>query len=86
MNIAILAALSMVVQDVFEAMKIQADNRHAGWLAGFCDAVMWLMLFFSMDITITSKGTDRWVDVILITIANILGQKLGQVLGDKYIK
>ena len=76
----------MVIQDIFEAMKIISLDRRRGWLAGFFDAGMWLMLFFSMDIAITSRGWIRVWAVILITIANIIGQKLGQVTGDKFIK
>jgi hypothetical protein len=86
MNIALLAAFSMLVQDIAEAIKIQAQARNHGWLAGFADAVMWLMLFFSMDIAITSRGSERVWAVCLITAANILGQKLGQIIGKRFIK
>jgi len=86
MEIAILAALSMLVQDVFEAMKILSLARHHGWMAGFSDAVMWLMMFFSMDEAITKTGSGKLLIIVLVTIANVLGQKLGQVMGDKFIK
>lgn len=76
----------MLIQDIFEALKIQAIAHNRGWTAGFCDAIMWLMLYFSMDTAITSNGKTRIAIIILITIANVVGQQLGVITGKRLIK
>jgi hypothetical protein len=86
MEIAILAALSMLVQDISEAIKIIALSRNRGWSAGVTDAIMWLMALFSLGEALQHKGTERYEIIVLVTIANVLGQKIGQVIGNKIIK
>jgi hypothetical protein len=86
MNIAVIAGLSMVVQDVLAVCMVQAENRNRGWVAGFCDAGMWLMALFSYDKAITSTGHERLLVILFVTAANIFGNRLGVFIGNKVVK
>jgi steroid 5-alpha reductase family enzyme len=85
-NIAIIAALGMLVQDVLGTCMVQAQNRSRGWIAGFCDAGMWLMALFSYDKAITSTGHERLLVIVLVTLANLVGNRLGVYVGNRWVK
>ena len=86
MEIAILAGLSMVVQDILGTLMVQSQNRNHGWIAGYCDAGMWLMAAFSYNQTFSTHGREHVYVVIIITLANVFGNRIGVYIGNKYIK
>jgi len=86
MEIALVAGLSMVIQDVLAVCMVQAENRSHGWIAGYCDAGMWLMAAFSYGQTFNSHGREHVFVVVVITAANVFGNRLGVYVGNKYIK
>lgn len=90
MLIVILAALAMVVQDIFGTLMVQAEARNRGWLAGCFDSLMWLAAISTTTISVTSlQGHDeaRKVAVILaVTAANITGSRLGVFIGERLVK
>lgn len=90
MNIALLAALCMVFQDVLGTLMVQAEARNHGWLAGFCDSVMWLFSIATTAISVTAlQGHnihEKVLVILLVTLANLVGSRLGVYFGKKYIK
>src|SRR5665213_1257978 len=87
MLVAILAALTMVCTDVLGVIMVMAEANERGWLAGNMDALQWFVGIITTTISVTvlqghSFDEKIWV-VILVTIANVLGTKLGQIIGSK---
>lgn len=90
LGIALLAALTMVATDVVGVIMVQAEARNRGWLAGWCDTAQWLVGITTTFITIDalnghSLSEKVWV-VVLVSAANLLGTKLGQVIGSRWVK
>ena len=89
-DIILLAAGSMVVQDVVGVCLVQAEARDRGWLSGALDAVGWLFAIATTSISVTAlQGHDTGLKVALVgavTAANVFGSTLGQVIGKRYIK
>lgn len=90
MIIAILAALSMVAQDILEVCKDQAQARNRAVLAGLFDSLMWLALITTTSISVTAlqghKTSQKVLVIILVSAANFIGQFTGVLIGKKYIK
>jgi hypothetical protein len=90
MNIAIVAALSMICQDILEVLKDQAQARNRGFLAGLFDSLMWLALITTTSISVTAlqghKTSQKVAVLVLVTGANFIGQMTGVYFGKKYIK
>lgn len=90
MIIILLAALSMVIQDILEVLKDQAQNRHHKALAGLADTLMWLALISSTTISVTVlQGhdlTSKVEAIIFISLANFVGQYTGVAIGDRFVK
>jgi hypothetical protein len=90
MNVAILAAIAMVTQDIFEVLKDQAQARNRGFLAGLFDTLMWYALITSTTVSVTAlqghKLSQKVLVILLVSIANFAGQMSGVYLGSKYIK
>jgi hypothetical protein len=90
MTVAILAALSMIVQDICEVLKDQSQARNRAFLAGLFDSLMYLALVASMTVSVTTlqgNSLSRKILVLsLITVANFVGQYTGVVLGKRLIK
>ena len=87
MTIALLAALTMVVTDILGTIMVQAEAANRGWLAGLMDAAGWIVSIITTTISVATLSGHNfsekvWV-VALVTAANILGTKLGQVMGQK---
>ena len=81
MYIALLAFFSMIVQDVFEVLKDQAQIDRKGFRAGICDAVMWLMALLSIGSALAYHGEERYIIIGAVTAANVIGQWLGVLTG-----
>lgn len=86
MNVALLAACCMVVQDVLGVIMVQAEASNRGWLAGFVDAGMWLFGINTTTAAVTSHGSTRVLVMALVSVANVFGTKLGQVTGQKLMR
>lgn len=90
MNIAILAAVSMLFQDVVGVLMVQAEARDHGWIAGLCDSAMWLFAIATTTFSVTTlQGHDLHEKIIVVTavtVANLVGSRLGVLIGKKYIK
>lgn len=90
MNIAIIAALCMVFQDVVGTLMVQAEARNHGWLAGLCDSVMWLFTIATTTISVTAlqgnNTREKVIVIVAVTAANLVGSQLGVLVGKRYIK
>ena len=90
MNISLLAALCMVFQDILGTLMVQAEARNHGWIAGLCDTTMWLFAITTTSISVTAlqghNVHEKVLVVILVSLANVIGSRLGVFLGKKYIK
>ena len=68
---------------------IMAEAKNRGWLAGWMDAAGWILAISTTTITVsTLQGNntgEKVVVVVLVTTANLLGTKLGQVIGARFI-
>jgi len=86
LELAFLAAAAMIVQDTVAVVMVQAEAKNLGWTAGFMDAIGWLVAFVSLRISITSHGAGEIEAVVLVSVANVLGTKLGQVTGKRFLR
>lgn len=86
MELAILAALAMLIQDVIAVVLVQAEAKNKGWTAGLMDMLGWLVAFTTLRIAIKAEGSALVETVILVSIANVLGTKLGQVTGQHFLE
>ena len=90
MTIALIAAVAMVGQDVLGVCMVQAENRGHGWLTGLLDAGMFLFALvtyhYSLNAMNGHSSRERVLVLIAVTIANVVGSKSGQVIGDRFIK
>lgn len=86
LELAVLAAVAMIAQDTLAVVMVQAEAKNLGWTAGLMDMLGWLVAFVSLRISITAHGTAEIEAIVLISIANVLGTKLGQVTGKRFLK
>lgn len=88
--VIIVASLAMVVQDVVGTIMVQAEAANRGWLAGWCDAIGWGVGIASTFYSITAlEGHDLPLKVgiiVFVTVANVVGTKLGQVIGTRLLE
>jgi hypothetical protein len=89
MVIALIAAGCMLIQDTLNSLKVQAQSRRHGWMAGCIDVVSWLCFLlstkFSLD-AINGHSTTQKVMVIgLVSCSNLFGQRLGESVGRKFV-
>ena len=85
--IVLVAALAVVVQDVVGTVMVMAEAKGRGWLAGVMDAIGWIVGITTTTISVTAlQGHDmprKVAVVLLVTIANVVGTKLGQLVGSQ---
>jgi len=88
-RIALLAAGAMLITDVLGVVMVQAEARNRGWLAGLCDCAQWLVGITTTTVAVTTlqghSTTQKIVVVVLVSAANILGTKLGQIIGSHFV-
>lgn len=89
MLIALVAAGAMVLTDILGVILVQAEAANRGWLAGACDCAGWYVGIATTTVSVTTlAGHDTarkmWV-LALVGAANVIGTKLGQVLGKKLL-
>ncbi len=90
MNIAILAALCMVFQDVLGVVMVQAEARNHGWIAGVADSIQWLFAIATTTFSVTAlQGHnlhEKILVIVAVTLANLVGSRLGVLVGKKLVK
>lgn len=87
--VALLAALSMVATDIAGVVMVQAEARNRGWLAGWLDTAQWIVGITTTFITVEALASGDFARqaavVISVSLANLFGTKLGQVIGSRYV-
>lgn len=88
--IVLLAAIAMVATDVLGTIMVVSEARGRGWIAGWCDTAGWLVSITTTTISVSSltgHDTARKVAVVLaVSAANLFGTRLGQYLGNRFVK
>lgn len=89
--IVVIAAISMLAQDLFEVTKMVAIDRSRPYLTGLLDTAMWLCWFASSSIAIGAEALHGWTAhtiaiVVAVSAANFVGCASGVVLGRHFIK
>ena len=89
-ELALLAGLIMVVQDILNIAQTQANNRGKAHLSGLLDMASWLVTISTTTMTVTSlQGHDmaRKIAIVgAVSAANYVGSVLGVKIGDRLIK
>ena len=89
-QIALIAALAMVAQDVLAVCMTQAEARNKGLLAGLLDAGMFLFALATYHLSLNALNghsmTEKIIVIGAVTAANILGSLLGVKIGKRWIK
>lgn len=84
-GVAVLAAVAMLVQDVFGAAMVLLEAKEHGWVAGALDSGMWLFGILTTSISVTAlQGHDTVEKVMvlgLVSVANVVGTRLGVWMG-----
>ena len=90
MELILLASLSMVIQDLFEVLKVDSQSRNRAFLAGLFDTLMYLGLVVSMSVSVTIlQGHDlkrKILILVCVSAANFVGQMTGVEIGKRFIK
>lgn len=90
MEIALLAGLAMVVNDIFGTLMVQAEARNRGWLAGIFDSLQWFATITTTTISVTAlQGHslhEKVLVILLVTAANLVGSVIGVLVGKRLIK
>ncbi len=88
-EVAILAASTMAVTDVLGVVLVQAEAKNRGWLAGIMDASQWGVGITTTTLSVTAFQGHSLSEKVLVggfvTLANVLGTKLGQLIGKRYV-
>lgn len=87
---AIIAAVAMVIQDLFGVARTQAEARNHAWLTAHFDSLLYFTTIATSTVTVTTfQGhslSQKILVVVLVTIANYIGCLSGVWLGRKFIK
>ena len=90
MEIALLAALCMVFEDIIATVMVQAEAGNHGIISGLCDCIGWGLAIATTAITVTAlQGHnlhEKILVITLVTIANFLGSILGVEVGKRVFK
>jgi hypothetical protein len=90
MTIALVCFLAMMGQDVLAVCLVQAENRGRGWAAGALDGGMYLFALATYHFSLNALNGHSTVQKVIVlgavTVANVLGSKSGQVIGDRFIR
>jgi hypothetical protein len=88
--IALLAALSMVGQDLTLTLMVMAENRDAWWLAGLLDTAGYLLTLATLHWSLGALQhgwTSEAVQIVAaVSIANFFGTGGGVIVGKRWIK
>lgn len=89
-QLALLAAVAMIAQDLLLTWMVQAESRNRWVLAGLLDCAGFLAQVTTFGVSIDAivkHGLNRQTLVVLgaLTVANFIGTGLGTLLGSKWI-
>lgn len=88
MIVALWAGMAMVLQDILAVCMCQLENRGRGWRAGGFDAAAWLCALATNHYALNSVNSHntglKVAVVVAVTVANVIGTKTGQVIGDRF--
>ena len=85
LELACVAAVAMLFQDIIATVMVQSEAKNKGWTAGWLDAAGYLVGIVCAKIVIKSHGAGEVEALVLVTVANVLGTKLGQVTGQRFL-
>jgi len=89
MNIALLAAVCMIIQDSLAVIKYQAASRNRGMIVASADVVIWFVSITGTTIAAFTLHGDNFgkkvAVVAAVSVANIVGNLLGTWLGQKFV-
>lgn len=90
LEIALLAALAMFLQDIIAVPLTQAEARNKAHLAGLLDTLGWLVAIATTFISVnTLQGDDivaKVLVIVLVSCANYFGTLVGTKIGQRYVK
>jgi hypothetical protein len=79
----------MLGVDITGTIMVQAEAKQRGWLAGTLDAVQWPMGMVTTYLTIEALAhpslSTKALVVGFVTVANLGGTKVGQIVGKRYV-
>lgn len=88
-QIVALAGAAMAVSDILATIMVMAEARGRGWLAGALDSAGWLVTITTTTISVTAlqgnSFTEKVAVVCVVTAANLLGTKAGQMIGSRFV-
>ena len=90
MVIVVLAAVSMLVQDILAVLLVQAEARNKATLSAVLDCLMWPAGMACTAISVTAlQGHDLGLKAAVIAaveVANLAGSYVAIGLGKRWIK
>jgi uncharacterized membrane protein len=90
MDVAVIAAVAMVCSDVLAVIMVQAEADDRGWLAGTMDTAGWLVAITTTTVSVTAlqghSFREKVLVVLFVSAANLLGTKLGQIIGKRWFR
>lgn len=90
MVIALLAAIAMIVNDIFGVLMIQSEARNRGVLAGIFDSCQWFAAIATTTISVTAlqghSTKEKILVILFVTAANLIGSITGVLIGKRFIK
>lgn len=91
MLVALVAAVTMLLTDCLATVMVQMEAANHGWIAGFLDAAGWIVSIACTAISVNvltghNNTREKILVITFVTVANVLGTKLGQVLGSRILK
>lgn len=90
MQVALYAALAMVLQDILGVLRTQAEARNREWLSAHFDSLMYFTVIATNTISVTAfqghNTGEKILVVVLVTIGNYIGSILGVKIGRRFIK
>ena len=89
LEVAVIAALAMLAQDVLATLLVQAQARNKAHLAGILDVIAWILAITTTSISVTTLSghnlTAKILVVGFVSVANYAGSVLGVKLGERYV-
>lgn len=90
MVIVLLAAVSMLIQDILAVLLVQAEARNKATLSAILDCLMWPAGMACTAISVTAlQGHDLGLKagvIVGVEIANLTGSYVAIGIGKRYIK
>lgn len=89
-EIAIVAAIAMIIQDILGTLLVQANARDRAVLSGFLDSLGWFAGIITTTLSVTAIQGHDWPAKItmcaFVTAANFGGSYIGVKVGERFLK